>query len=141
MKGKGKGSGRAMSMPAGIGMGVGISYGIMLLSAAVLAWLILTQRVGEEVIGWGSMLILAISAALGSLTAWTRIRHRRLFVTAVTAAGYYAVLLVTALAFGGGFSGMGATAGMVVLGGGIAQIPALFGGGSGVRRHKMKAFR
>lgn len=141
MKGKGKGRGRVMSMPAGIGLGIGVSYGIMLLGAAILAWLILTERVGESAIGWGSMLILTVSAAIGVIAAWRSIRHRRLFVTGLTLAGYYLALLATALAFGGGFTAMGTTAAMVALGGGIATIPALFGGGSGVRRHKNMAFR
>lgn len=136
-----KSTGRIMAMPAGIGMGVGISYASMLIGAGVLAWLILTQRVGESTIGWGSMGILILSSAIGSLAAWRGIRHRRIFVTCITLLGYYLTLLVTALAFGGGFTAMGTTAAMVCLGGGISMIPALFGGGSGVRRHKMKAFR
>lgn len=141
MTGKRKRNGRVMSMPSGIGTGVGISYLITLVGAALAAWLVLTERIGEEHIGWGSMIILISASAIGTAAAWRCIRHKRWMVVGLTAAGYYVSLLCTALAFGAGFTGMGTTAALVALGGGIAQIPALFGGGSGARRHKIKAFR
>lgn len=138
---KRKRNGRVLSMPAGVALGVGTGYFVTLLGAGILAWLMVTQRVGEERIGIGSGVILMVSAVLGSTVAWRGVRHRRLPVTGLTCLGYYLALLVTALAFGGGFTGMGTTAVLVLLGGGITQIPALFGGGSGARRRRMRAFR
>lgn len=141
MAGKRKRNGRVMSIPAGVGFGVCVSYLVTLAGAAMVAWLVLSERIGEENIGWGSMIVLLLASAIGTVTAWRSIRHKRWMVTGLAAAGYYIALLVTALAFGGGFTGMGTTAVTVALGGGIVQIPALFGGGSGAHRHKIKAFR
>ncbi len=138
---KRKGSGRAMSMPMGIGLGVGISITVTVLSAVILAWLVSTERVGEEAVGYGCMFIQVLAASTGAIAAWRAIRHKRLMVTGLTVTGYYLVLLLMAMAFGAGFTGMGTTAVTVALGGGITQISALFGSGSGVRRHKIKAFR
>ncbi len=138
---KRKASGKVMSMPAGIGLGIGICGLVTLVGAVILAWLVSTERVGEQNVGWGCMAIQSAAALAGSLSAWTAIRHKRLMVTGLTAAGYYGLLLVMALAFGGGLTGMGMTAAMVALGGGIWQIPVLFGGGSGARRHKRMAYR
>ncbi len=141
MAAKRKGSGRAMSMPAGIGLGIGISCTATLIGAMILAWLISTERVGEPSVGWGCMIIQTAAALLGAITAARAIRHKRLMVTVITAAGYYLLLLVMALAFGGGMTGMGTTAAMVALGGGIAQFPVLFGGSSGAHKRKKVTFR
>ncbi len=136
-----KRNGRVMSMPAGIGLGVGTSGIVTLIGAMVLAWLISTERAGEDAVGWGCMVIQLLASAVGCITAWRVIRHKRLMVTGLTAVSYYLALLIMSLAFGAGFTGMGTTAAMVVLGGGITQFPVLFGGGSGAHKHKKVAFR
>ncbi len=136
-----KRNGRAMSMPAGVGVGVGLCVIVSIIGGVVLAWLVASERVGEMAIGYGCMVIQLLSAALGSVTAWRCIRHNKLAVSGLTVGGYYLLLLIMALSFGNGFSGMGVTALMVLLGGGIVQIPALFGNRSGAYRHKIKAFR
>lgn len=134
-------TGTAASMPAGIGLGVGISIGITVLGAAILAWLVTTERMRESAIGYGVMVILVLAAAAGALTACGAIKHRKLMVCGISAVGYYLALLLFALAFGGQFQGMGVTALMVLLGGGIAAILSLVEKGSGVRRHKIPRYR
>lgn len=134
-------TGRSMSIPAGIAAGIGIALAITVLGAMVLAWLVVTERLGEDAIGWGCMVILPLASAAGSVAAWRLIRHQRLTVSMITCGGYYLALLAIALLFGGGYEGLGVTALLVLLGGGIGLIPALFGGGSGARRHKIPALR
>lgn len=134
-------NGRAMSMPGGIGTGVGIAAVVSFVGSAVLAWLVTSERVGEDNVGWGCMIIQMLASALGCLAAWRMIRHRRLLVTGITVLAYYLLLLCIGLVFGGSFEGMGTTAAMVSAGGGIAFIPALVSGGSGVRRHKISVSR
>ncbi len=141
MAGKRKRNGRVMAVPAGVCLGVGVSGLVTVLGAAVLAWLVSAERVGEASVGWGCMLIQVVSSAAGCLGAWGAIRHQRLMVAGLTAGGYYLLLLLMALAFGGGFTGMGTTACMVAIGGAVTQIPALFGSSSGARKRKIKPFR
>ena len=85
---KRKRSGRAMSMPAGVGLGIGVSYLVTLLGAAVVAWLVLSERIGEGSIGWGSMAVLLIASCAGVVAAGRAIRHDLWTVTGLTAAGF-----------------------------------------------------
>lgn len=131
-----KRTGKSASMPAGIAFGLLAAVVTMIAGAMLLALLIITQRVGEDAIGWGCMVILPLSSALGSLCAWWILRGKRLMITAITTAGFYILLLAMALPFGGLYEGIGTTALLVALGGGISLIPALVGSGSGAHGHK-----
>lgn len=130
-----KRTGRSMSIPAGIGIGLGTALAVMVVGAMILAWLIASERAGEDAIGWGGMVILPVASVLGNLCAWGMIRHRRLMITGITTAGLYVLLLLLALPFGGQYEGLGTTALLVALGGGISLIPAALGSGSGARGH------
>ena len=138
---KRKNTGRAMSLPAGIALGIGISLAVSILGAMVLAWLIVSERAGESAIGYGCVVIIPMASLVGCICAWKFIRHQRLMITGITAAGFYLALLALALLFGGKFEGMGVAAILVLLGGGIALIPALLGNKSGARRHKIPVYR
>ena len=133
--------GKSSSMPAGIGAGIGVSLLTSILGAMVLAWLIAFEKVAQNALGYGCMIILVLSSMIGCIVSWRAVRHRRLLVNGITILGYYVSLAVIALAFGGIYQGMGVTALMILLGGGIAQIPALFSGGSGAHRAKYPAYR
>lgn len=127
---------RAMSMPGGVAAGIGAAVLMTLIGAMILSWLVASERVGEEGIGYGCMVILPLASMVGCLLAWRCIKHRRAVVCAVTAGGYYLALLAIALAFGGIFDGLGVTALLVLLGGGIALIPAFKTNRGGAYRHK-----
>ncbi len=138
---KRKASGRSMSASAGVGLGIGVSAAVTLVGAMALAWLVNREQIPQGQVGWGCMLIHILAAASGCTAAWRSIRHNRLPVTTMTVTGYYLLLLMMAMAFGGGFTGMGTTAATVSCGGALTLIPVLFGGSSGARRHKRMAFR
>lgn len=136
-----KATGRVLSIPAGMALGVGVFALAALAMAAVLAWLIVTERAGEEAVGWGTMVILPVCAALGSGAAWRAVRHRRLLVSLGTSGCCYLALLAAGLLFGGLREGLAVTLVLTMLGGGISLIPALLGNKSGARRHKIPAYR
>ena len=121
-------------MPAGIAVGTGISWVCMLLMAALLAWLVSTQRIGENGIGYGIMVILPFSTFVGCLAAYGRIRHARLTVSAMLCAVVYISLIVFGFLFGGKMEGFLLHGALVMAGGGISMIPALIAPGSGGRR-------
>lgn len=133
--------GKVMTIPAGICLGIGFSLLCAVLGAAVLCWLVASERVGEASIGYGVMVILMVSAAAGCLLTWGKIRHRRLLVTGLCALGYYLALLAAGMLFGGVREGLAPGAAMIGLGGGISLIPGLLGSGSGARRPKLTHFR
>jgi len=131
---KTKHTARATSMGFGIGMGVALSLLACLLGAMILAWLIASRRLSENGIGYGSMVILFVSAWIGTELAWRMIRHRHILVSAITACAYFLVLLLLGFCLGGGMEAVGVTALMICLGGAVGFLPQLLGLGSGGRR-------
>ena len=141
MTSKVKHGSRAVSVPAGIGIGIGISLIMTLAGAAVLAYLIVNETVSQEGIGYGTMIILTVSSALGALAAWWMIRQKRAMVCGLAGIGYYLILLIiTVFFFGGEFTGVGIGAVMVLLGSGLAILPVLRKKGRG-NKLKIPAYR
>ena len=128
--------GRKTGHPAGIAVGVVCGVVTMLLGTALLAWLIATERVGEDTSVFGSGVILTVSSAAANLCAWGMLREGRLAVAGITTAAMYALLLLVGLAFGGRFEGLGRGAALVGLGGGISLIPGCLGSMSGAAGRK-----
>ena len=134
-------SSKPSGMLAGILMGAGVSLAVCVLGAAVLAWLIVFEKVGEGAISWGTMVILPLASCAGSSAAWSRVKQNRLAVLGAHAGAFYCLLLLGALPFGGKLEGLGITAVMILLGGVITFIPGILGHKSGGRKYKMKAIR
>lgn len=134
-------TGTSMSMPAGIALGFGVSMGITVIGAMVLAWLVLSERLAETAIGYGSIVILLSASAVGAMISTCVVKRRGLMVCGISTAAYYLGLLVIALLFGGQFEGMGVTAVFVLIGGGIAVLLALMGNKSGVKSRKIPRYR
>lgn len=116
MIGKKKRSGTALSIPAGLGVGLLISLTVTIAGAALTAWLIANEKIGEGSAGYAAMVILAIATGLGVLTSVYLIKKQRLQVSMLSGICYYLTLLaMTALFFGGQYQGMGVSA-IIVLG-------------------------
>lgn len=141
MKKKHYNAGRAKSMPAGIGIGVLVSLVVTVMGAAIVAWMIVSERIGENGIGWGCMVILPVASAAGAEVAWRLIRHRRLMVCGIQCGAFYLLLLAMALPFGGVYEGMVLTALLVAIGGGISLIPGLIWSGNGGQHYRKTVFR
>lgn len=117
------------SIPAGIGIGLLVSIVITLAGSALTAYLIHGESVPEEGMGYGILLTLLLSAIAGAWISVGRIQRLRMQMCMLSGLCYYLTLLsMTALFFGGQYSGMGVTA-LVVLGGcGTVAILGTIGG-------------
>jgi hypothetical protein len=99
-----------MSMPAGLAIGTGLSLLITLAGACVTAWLLSSEYIAVEQIGYGSLVTLITASAAGAWIASMLIKHRHLMVCVTTGGLYYAsLIMITAVFFGGQYQGMGVT--------------------------------
>lgn len=119
-------TGTAVSMPVGIGLGVLVSTGIMLCLAALEAWLALSGRVEESIIGYLSMGNLLLSSLVGALVAAGKIKRRRMMVCLITGGVFYLLLLgCTALFFGGYYQGAAVGGCVILAAAGVAGVLGL----------------
>lgn len=132
--------GTATAIPTGLAIGGLISLIVTLAGAAATAYLVLNQRIGENGIGYASMIILFLGAVMGAWGAFSSIKKQRLQVCLLSAAVYYLLLLaITALFFGGQYQGMGVTAIVILIG---ALAVALFPSKENTKfRFKKHAYR
>lgn len=129
-------------MPAGILAGIAIALVLALLGAALLAYLILSEKLSYSAMGYGSKLILALAALIGCRAAGAMSEGKGAVVSAVTALGFLLLLIgIHALFFEGQFAEIPSTAVAIGTGGGIASIPGLKGKKSGGKRRKISAYR
>ena len=130
-----------MSMPGGILLGIGFAMAITVIGAVALSYLVMKEQMDFAAVGYGAMVILVASSLVGSLVAAGRVGHRRLVVCAICAAGYFLLLLIIGLAFGGMRQGILPTIVCICLGGGIAAAGPMLGKSSGGRKRHFKTFR
>lgn len=133
-----KPTGRSLSIPAGLAIGTCISLCITLILSVFLANLVSTERVEWEKIGYGIMAILFITSIIGAKSSCMMIKRQKLLICIVSGVLYWlGLLLITALFFGGQYSGVGVTGIIIVCGCVIVCIGELKGkrrGKSGIRR-------
>lgn len=129
---KGSGVG-AVAAAAGIGLCV------TLCGAAVVAKLAETEILPEEKLGYGVMLVLLAASWTGGLLGKNKMKKQVLPVCLACGIGYFGLLiLLTALFFGGEYSGVGAS-GLMILCGSI--LAAMTGTGQGRRGKRLKRKR
>lgn len=113
-------TGRAMSMPGGLAVGGGVSLGITLAGCSLLAWLVGSERIDWQTIGYWIMAMLLLGSFLGASVACARIKRQRLLVSILAGVVYMGILLsITALFFGGQYDGVMVTM-ILVLGSSLA---------------------
>lgn len=118
-----KTTGRASSMAAGILTGGSSALIGTLLMSAILAKLIDAELISQDKIGYGIMVILIGCAFLGASIASAKIKRQYLLVSGLSAVVYFLILLsISALFFGGQYSGVGVTALLVICGSLLAAI-------------------
>lgn len=121
-----KPTGRASSMGVGLAMGGLCGLAITLLGSGIIAKLIDANVFSESSIGYGIMVILLLAAFLGSLLAYGKIGRQRLLVCMTTGLIQFLLLLsMTALFFGGQYSGVGVTALLILCGSALAAFLGL----------------
>ena len=132
-------SGRAASMPGGLALGGGIAVVLTIVLSVITAKLVDTGTIGEGSVGYAALCILLLSSGVGAAVASAKIKRRRLLVCLASGAVYYGMLLaMTALFFGGQYTGMGVTA-LAVAGG--AGTVCFAGMGQGRGHGKRRAVR
>ena len=104
-------------LPKGLVVGLAVSIGTTLIGSAVSAWLFHSEKIGEGSIGYVTLILLFLSAALGAIAAVGLIGQKRL-VICLSAGGIYLLFLlaITALFFGGTYSGVGESVLVVMAG-------------------------
>ncbi len=120
------------TIPGALMLGAAAALAWSILCAVITAKLVESERLGFGTIGYAAMIIHLTAAILAAWIAWHRARKNRLTVCLGAGGIYYLTLLgITALFFGGIYTGMGTTALMVVAG---SIIPALCGAAGKGRR-------
>ena len=116
-------NGKAPSMAVGLFWGGVTSLASTLVLSAVLSWLVLSQRVGEDKLGYGVMVLLAAASFLGAKISCRKVKRQRIAVSCMAGGAYMVTLLaMTALFFDGQYEGVGETALMVLCGCGLAVL-------------------
>lgn len=112
-----KPTGLSVSIPAGLAAGGMMSLGVTVAGTAVLAKLLDMNWMDQGKIGYAIMVMIILASWLGAITAADKIKRRRLLCCALAGCVYYGTLLaITALLFGGQYSGAGETALLVICG-------------------------
>lgn len=127
-----KNTGRASSVPAGLAAGAAVSAVMTALGTVLMAVFLHREMIAWETIGYGILTMIMLSAYLGAVTAWRRIRRQKLLVCLMSGVVYFGfLLLLTALFFGCQYEAVGVT-GLLVAGG--IGCAAMTGAGKG--RHR-----
>lgn len=107
--------GRSVSAPTGLAIGVCLSLVLTVLMSVVMAKLISTEKLEWEKIGYAIIATLFIASLIGSKTACTIVKRRKLMICMTEGLLYWlTLLLMTALFFGGQYSGLGVS-GIVII--------------------------
>ncbi|MBQ3503107.1 MAG: TIGR04086 family membrane protein [Oscillospiraceae bacterium] len=110
-------TGKAASMPGGLALGAGISVAVTIILSAVIAKLVQTEALQQDQIGYAVMVLLITASSLGAAIAQGKVKHQRVLVCMLSGLIYYVILIcITALFFGGQYTGFGVT-GLLILGG------------------------
>lgn len=124
-----KPTGRAATIPVGLLTGGAAALVSTLALTAVLAKLMESEILPEENIGYGVMVLLLVSAFLGSTIACRRVKRQYLLTAALSGVVYVLLLLsITALFFGGQYSAVGVTVLLVFCGSILAAMLFTRGG-------------
>ena len=137
-----KPTGMASSIPRGLVISGLIGVITTLIGAAIVAYLVDKELLDELKIGYAIMVMLLLASYLSALTAWKKIKHRRIIVCLSAGGVYFGILLsITALFFGGQYQAVGETAMLVLCGSMLAAMSGLKGKSSSKYRRVKNAYR
>lgn len=133
-----KPTGRALSIPAGLSIGAAAALAWTLLTAMLMARMVESEVLAESAIGYGSGVILLTASFLSAMVAYRRVKRQRAMVCMISGGLYFLMLLaITALFFGGQYTGVGVTAIVIAAGAGCAVLLGLRDG-RGKRKGRYK---
>ncbi len=114
---KRKVSGTTSGIPTGILYGVLLSIAITFAGIAILAYLVSEEMMAQENIGACAVITIMVSAAAGAILTAAKVKRMRVQMCLASSAGYFVVLLaITAVFFGGQYSGVGITGATMLVG-------------------------
>ena len=120
---KTKVSGKTMGIPSGIAIGTLISLVVSIVGAAVSAWLVSSEKIGEGGIGYAALVVVALAAVSGAWFSTSVIKRLRLQMCLLSGGCYFLCLLaVTALFFEGQYRGIGSVVIAILCGCGIVAL-------------------
>lgn len=118
-----KRTGKASSVSGGMAIAAFASMNTTLILSAVIAKLLDTERITWEQAGYWIMGMLYIASFIGGKSASAAMKRQRVLVCIMSGVLYWGLLLcMTALFFGGKFSAVWETAGMIAAGCGTAAL-------------------
>ena len=118
---KQKGTGRALSMPAGLACGMITSLGTLFGGTAIIAKLIESETVSWKNAGYIILVILILSSWVGGLTSYRKIKRQKAAVCIINGLLLFlSLIIITALFFGGQYSGVGETVILLICGSALA---------------------
>ena len=133
------GTGRATSVPKGLARGVMFSLCILFLGTAVTAKFIDLEIISWDSAGYLIMLYLILSSWIGAVFSFRSIKRQRFAVCIMN--GLFLILslmILTALFFGGQYSGVGETILLIICGSGLAVMTG--SGRDGSRKRKIRLY-
>lgn len=117
-----KASGRAVSIPHGLLTGMVVSVGWSILCAAITSMLVVNEIIPYETLGYCVLIILITASFVAAEVSYSKIKHRRVFITGCAGGMYFiSLLMMNALFFGGQYRGVGVTV-LAILGGAGASL-------------------
>lgn len=134
--------GKTMSMPAGIITG-GVTGIAGTVACAVLAGKLLNKEwISIEAVGPAAMAIMLLCSFAAAQMAWIQVKRQRAAVCLGAGGAYYTMLLgMTALFFGGQYSGMGIAGALVLAGSGSVVLLGMYRKTPGTQRKYRKRIR
>lgn len=104
-------------IPKGISIGLIVSMACTILGAAITAWLLVSEKLGEGSIGYITVILLLLSSILGAFTSFSFVKRKRVPICLIAGSVYFLSLLaMNALFFRGMYGGVGESALVVFAG-------------------------
>lgn len=116
------------SIPVAICAGTVISFVSMIIGVMIITLLLSNETIAEAVIGYAVLLTTLISVVVGTVVTVLLVKSRVFVLSLCTSSAFFLLLLaLTAMFFGGQYSGVPATL-LVIIGGsvGVALITAKY---------------
>lgn len=121
-----KPTGTSSSVPVGLTWAGIAGLITIIVGSLIIAHLINMEYVSEDKIGYAVMILLLAASYICSITAWKKIKRRKLLMCLSAGIVLYIILLsITALFFGGQYSAVGETA-LLVLCGSLLPVISIF---------------
>ena len=139
---KRKGGNRKWSATGAVMLGLGVGFALLLFGSALLAWLIIRDKLQLQSIGVGSGIIMVIASGLGAWVTAAAARSKRLQMIGIFAGVFFGLLLsVTALVFGGQYSGVLVYGICILVGAGGCALLGFLPKKAGAKGRKIRSYR